>query len=465
VNTASLRFRLSLWHFVSLAIILVLFWIGVRLAVRASIYRSVDNDLASRLDGVHGFLNWQIGRGRSIDEEEFEEHSIMGLGGGPFQVCDGSGNILYSSRSLRTYRLKIELPSDLHGATRFKTEEVGGDPVRIVTQPVNVKGQLFTIQIIKPLHDSEESLEHFQTIMLWFAPVLLLIASASGYWIISRALDPVDRITSQARFISIANLSSRLAVPPSRDELQRLSMTLNEMLDRIEKSVCQITQFTTDASHELRAPLTLIHMAAEFSLRRERGHEELVEAMRKILREEERMTALVNDLLLLARGDSGIHDLRGDDIDLGQLLRDAHERAQILAKPKAVAMGLNIPLDAVTVNGNEQALHRLLLILLDNAIKYTPTAGRVILSLEVREYHAWLKVEDNGIGIAAPDLTRIFDRFWRADKARSRSMGGAGLGLSIALWIVKSHAGEITVESESSKGSTFTVRLPLALEG
>jgi heavy metal sensor kinase len=386
----------------------------------------------------------------------------MGLGGGPFQVCDGTGKIVYCSRSLLRFHLKIDPPKNLNGAPALKTQAIEGSPVRTITQSVNVMGRPFTIQIVKPLSDLEVSLDHFGTILLLFGPILLLIAGASGYWMISRALDPVDRITRQARSISINNLSARLAVPGSKDELQRLTMTLNEMLDRIEKSVQQIRQFTTDASHELRAPLTLIHMAAEFSLRRERRHEELIEAMSKILREEERMTMLVNDLLLLARGDSGIHDLRSDVIDLNQLVCDAHERAQILAKLRDMNMSLELPSKAITMNGDDQAIHRLLLILLDNAIKYTPNAGQVVLALEARGDQAYIKVEDSGIGVAPQDLPRIFDRFWRADKTRSRSMGGAGLGLSIAAWIVKSHHGDISVESEAGKGSVFIVRFPLA---
>jgi heavy metal sensor kinase len=463
LNTASIRFRLTAWYFISLAVTLAIFAAGARVSVGVSLYRSVDNDLTNRLSGVQRFVNWQVGRGRQMPaiREEFAEHSVMGLGGGTFQVCDSRGAVLYRSASLASFTVEIAAPGELGGSVRYETRHVGGRSLRVASQAIEVNGKPFTIQVIEPLHEFEESLEHFESIIAVLAPLLLIVASFWGYWISHRALTPVDRITREARSISISNLSARLAVPASNDELERLSTALNQMLDRLDKSVQQIRQFTSDASHELRAPLTLIHAITEFSLRRERSREELLEGMQKVKLEERRMTKLVDDLLVLARADSDEDDVRGQSIDLGSVLLETYERTQILAKPKAIHVSENISPEAIEVNGDGQALSRLFLILVDNAVKYTPDRGSVKIELSQDGNWAVAAIQDTGIGIAPEDQPYIFDRFWRADKVRSREIGGTGLGLSIARWVVRQHRGNIDVRSEPGKGSTFTVRIPL----
>ena len=277
-----------------------------------------------------------------------------------------------------------------------------------------------------------------------------------------RALAPVDRITKDARAISVTNLSTRLEVSAAKDELQRLAQTLNDMLERIEKEMKRIVQFTADASHELRAPLTLVHTAAEFSLRRERTREDLLEAMRKIVRESERMARLVDDLLLLARADSNTHELRLEPTNIAATGREAADLALTLAQAKNVQLFSDIPVDPLLVSGNEQLLEQLWLILLDNAVKYTPEGGSIRFAMRAVNSHLETTVRDTGIGIARSDLPRVYDRFWRADKVRSREAGGSGLGLSIARWIVESHRGEIEIDSEPGRGSQVTVRIPFA---
>jgi signal transduction histidine kinase len=272
----------------------------------------------------------------------------------------------------------------------------------------------------------------------------------------------VDRITQDARSISIANLSERLEVSGSKDELHRLTETLNDMLARLDSSVRQMRQFTADASHELRTPLTLIRTAAEFSLRRERTREELTEAIRKILRECERTSTLVDSLLLLARADSGVDGLQFAPVDLCDLVRDACDQARILAGPKQIEVRVEIQDSSIELIADEHALRRVLLIFLDNAVKYTASGGVVSLQADVKDGEALVTVKDTGIGIGAEDLPHVFDRFWRADQVRSREMGGAGLGLSIARWIAERHSGTITARSEPGAGSTFELRIPCA---
>jgi signal transduction histidine kinase len=232
------------------------------------------------------------------------------------------------------------------------------------------------------------------------------------------------------------------------------------MLDRIEESFTRTKQFTADASHELRAPLTLISMAAEYSLRRERNREELVENMQKIQREAHRTKTLVDDLLLVARGDRDRNRLDLRRVNVCAVLRDIADQAARLAAAKELDVRLKLGSEALYVKGGEQPLHRLLLILIDNAIKYTPRHGKITLEAQKQDNSVVVMVSDTGVGIAMDDLPHVFERFWRADKVRSREEGGTGLGLTIAKQIADQHGADLAVVSELGLGSVFTLRLP-----
>lgn len=461
MKSSSIRLRLTAWYFVSLALILALFAFGAWAAMKISMRAAVDRDLEQRIRDVREFTAQELSLGEAELLEELQEHSLLGLGGGLLQMSDPSGRVLFRSGRLKNTPLDLLNPAPGDGNTRFASRAAGGQPVRVAARVVEVSGRQFLIQVAEPMSQFNESLARFEGILLVLAPCFLLLATAGGFWIASRALAPVDRITNDARAIRAENLSARLAMPRVRDELGRLTETLNEMLDRIETDVKRIVQFTADASHELRAPLTLIHTAAEFSLRRERSREELVEAMRKIVRESERTSRLVDDLLLLARADSQADALRLAPTDVSSTGREAAELAAGLAQAKNIEISSEIPHQALVMNADEKLLEQLWLILLDNAVKYTPEGGRIRFAMRPVNSHLETTVRDTGIGIAPSDLPHVYDRFWRADKVRSRAAGGAGLGLAIARWIVQTHHGEIVIDSELGRGSEVKVRLPL----
>lgn len=459
---SSIRARLTAWYFVSLALILSLFAAGAWFAMRASMRAAVDRDLDQRIRDVREFTAQELSEGEAELLEELQEHSLLGLGGGLLQLSDADGRLLFRSGRLKNSHLDLiqARPGDRN--TQFASRLAGNEPVRVAARVVEVNGRSFLIQVAEPMARFNEALAGFERILLILAPCFLLLATAGGFWMASRALAPVDRITTDARAIRAGNLSARLAMPRVRDELGRLTETLNEMLDRIEGEVKRIVQFTADASHELRAPLTLIHTAAEFSLRRERSREELVDALRKIVRESERTSRLVDDLLLLARADSKADALRLAPTDILSTGREAAGLAAGLAQAKNIEISSEIPRDALVLDGDEQLLEQLWLILLDNAVKYTPDGGRIRFAMRPVNSHLETTVSDTGIGIAPSDLPHVYDRFWRADKVRSRAAGGAGLGLAIARWIVETHRGEIEIDSELGHGSQVRVRLPLA---
>jgi heavy metal sensor kinase len=264
-----------------------------------------------------------------------------------------------------------------------------------------------------------------------------------------------------ARNISAQNLSSRLDVPQTRDELQRLSETLNGMLSRIELAFKKITQFTADASHELRTPVAVMRTRAELSLRKARSADEYRDVIAEVLAELEKTSGLIEQLMFLARADSGAETLQFTATDLAAVLREACHQGAALAEAKQIAFHESISDGAMLTQGDPTSLRRLFLILIDNAVKYTPSGGQVEVSLQRTGGYATVEVRDTGIGISEADLPNVFERFYRADKARTRELGGVGLGLSIGRWITEVHGGTIEVHSTPGRGSVFQVRLPV----
>jgi heavy metal sensor kinase len=305
-----------------------------------------------------------------------------------------------------------------------------------------------------------EGLTAFKWALLLLTPVVLAAATIGGVWMSRRALRPVDQITATARSIGERNLGDRLPVPDTDDELQRLSETLNQMLERIERAFLRVTQFTADASHELRTPIALIRTTSELALRKQRSEPEYREALNEVHGESVRTTDLIENLLTLARADAGKARLERTSVDLGHVVVEVSEQAQKLAGEKEISLACDVPPKSLTISGDRGTLRRLFFVLLDNAVKYTPRGGHIHVSACDEAQRAVVEVRDSGIGIHEEDLTHIFERFYRSDKSRSRDSGGAGLGLSIAKWIVESHGGEIRVTSQPERGSTFRVSLP-----
>jgi len=289
-----------------------------------------------------------------------------------------------------------------------------------------------------------------------------LIAALGGNWLSHRALSPVDALTRTARTINVTNLSRRLETPDTGDELQRLSETLNQMLGRIESSVQRITEFTADASHELRTPVALIRAEAEVALGRNRTDDEYRSALQHVLTESERMTRMLEQLLSLVRADSGSEMLHMTEFDIAALAQEAIASWQKVAVAHGLHLTGVIPAQPIYVTGDSLALRRVLDVLLDNAVKYSSAPGDITLLLESAPDRVSFRVRDNGTGLHSEEHSKIFERFYRVDKARSRQMGGAGLGLSIAHWITQQHHGTITVSSAPGHGSVFSVELPVA---
>ena len=427
--------------------------------MRHSIRKTVDEELQIRAEGVHQLIERTIQRGAKSDlPEGLREHTELRQGGALLQVSDQQGNWLYRSSVMSDYGVPR-----LSTNPRRVSEYLGKDvPLRIWNQTVSVGGESYLIQSAFEMDDFYDALYHFELLLYISIPTLLLCAAAGGYWISTRALAPVDQITRTARTISAQNLSSRLVVPRTGDELQRLSETLNGMLQRLEAAFMKITQFTADASHELRTPVAVMRTRAELSLRKARSPEEYREVIAEVLAELEKTSTLIEQLMFLARADSGAETLHFAPTNVTEVLQEACHQGSALAEARQVGFKEQISADTLWIQGDASSLRRLFLILIDNAVKYTPANGQVEVSLQRNDGFAVAEVRDTGIGIAEADLPNVFERFYRADKARTRELGGVGLGLSIGRWITEVHSGTIGVRSAPGRGSIFQIRLPIA---
>lgn len=458
----SIGLRLTLWYLAIFLLAEFVFGAGMWLILRQNLFDIADTALEGQASDLQRFLEARKDVPLPQLQAEISEDYKIERSEDYLQIADASGNTIYRSRFLEEHPLPALSPDELDRPL-YESRKLGHEPFRLLSKQIETGGRVYAVRIGHPMHEELETLDAFRVYLLWFAPLLLLAASAGGYWLSRRALAPVDALARTARTISGHNLSSRLEQLHTGDELQRLSDTLNEMLGRIESAFLRITEFTADASHELRTPLALIHTEAELALRRSRDESEYREALRHILLEADRTAKLVEELLTLARADSGRETLAIHSIDLLPILRESASNWKQVASLRNLQFDEHLNGQRLPVMADENALRRVVDILLDNALKYTPASGKVTLSAEEKGNRVLVTIEDTGVGIAPEDQSRIFERFYRADKARNRELGGAGLGLAIAQWIVQLHKGDITVNSELGKGSTFRVDIPTAL--
>ena len=462
----SIRVQLTAWYLGVLAVGLGVFSVSSWYGLRTIAFRTVDEELEDRIHDVEKFLE-QEDQTRSLSESgaKLRERSQFTPAADLLQVADEHGNWLYRSPALEHSGVTVRPLAQLGAQPVFEVLTMQTEPVRFATARVDVRGHSWVVQTAESLQELSEELNRFDVLLRWLIPGLLGLAGVGGYWISRRALQPVDRVTAAAESISIHNLGGQLSVPRSGDELQRLSETLNRMLGRLNESVQRMSQFTADASHELRAPVALIRTTAELAIQSERSGTEARDDMLTILTEAERVSRLIDSLLLLARADAGEDGLQRELTDLPAILRQAVEQCRAPAAEKNIQLD-SLPGDqSIAVIGDAEAMRRLFFILIDNAVKYTPDGGQIDVRLEMTGERAIVSVTDTGIGIADTELPYIFDRFWRADKVRSRGMGGAGLGLSIARWISEQHQWEIKTGAGPGGGSQFTVTIPRAYLG
>jgi len=459
----SIRARLTLWYVSLLTFTFVILGGAAYGLLSYSLVREVDN----ALNGVAEVMAERVHGGvHTIVPSDVDELFKRFFGFSPweryFRLLDPQGEQRrQDSRSERLPMSKQALNNASRGIPTFETvEDLERYPIRILTMPVMEKGRpARLIQVGMSLQNTVETRTRFLLIMAGLLPFGLLSAGLGGWMLARRALQPVDRMTEAANRISAEHLTERVSETGAGDELDRLAQTLNRMLQRLDVAFSQIRSFTSNASHELQTPLTIMKGELEVALRSPRTPEEYQATLKSSLEEIDRMTHMVDGLLLLARTEAGTLRIERRPVDLALLAEEVFWRLKGLAESRSVDLCLG-RLEPVAAQGDRDHLSRLLLNLVENGIKYTEPGGRVLLSVLLQGQWAILEVSDTGIGIPEQDRERIFQPFYRLPTAIAQK--GVGLGLSIAQSIAVSHGGAIQALSEPGAGSTFKVRLPLS---
>jgi len=383
-----------------------------------------------------------------------------------FRILDRDGVFLYVSKGFKEIEYTFSDKIMANARNGKKTKEsvrspARRTPYRIINTPVYRDGSLaYIIQLGTHLRFVRKSLSQFKKNILAVFPIILVLGSLGGWILARRSVSPIGYIASKTKTITSKNLSERLTPRGTGDEMDDLIGTINGMIARLESSFKRMAEFTADASHELKTPLCALRGEAELLLSKRRTTEEYEEGLAHFIERFDHLNRMINDLILLSKSDSSHVELNMAPLRLDLLIQDIGNLFQVLAEQKNITLNIE-PCQETAVMGDKMRLQQLFTNLIDNAVKFTPEGGSIRIRVEKNMDFARVKVIDTGMGIPKEEQEKIFKRFYRLDKSRSRETGGVGLGLSIAEWIVHAHHGKIEVKSEPNQGSTFTVYLPL----
>ncbi len=457
-------FKMTLWYVLTFLVSALLICTFLYLRLGHQLLKEVDQFLLDETKEMERVLS------RESKETYFLmrfEDEVMARKYYPFffQILDKEGKPVYVSKEFREIgyvtqdevltnaRKGKETREEIHSPGRRRT-------FRIISTPVYKDGKLTEIiQLGTHLHFVRKNLIHFRSNILVAIPIILVLGAMGGWLLARRSLSPIGYVASKARSITSENLSERLRPRGTDDEMDDLIRTINGMIARLESSFKRMAEFTADASHELKTPICAMRGEAEVLLSKERKAEEYQEGLAHFMDQFDHLNHMINDLILLSKFDATQVELKMTPLRLDLLIKDLCHLFQILAEQNKIALEM-ATIEEVTVIGDKARLQQLFTNLIDNAIKYT-SKGFIEVTVKKDEDGAVVKIKDTGIGIPEEEQEKIFKRFYRVDKSRSRETGGVGLGLSIAEWIVHAHHGRIEVKSKLDRGSTFKVYLPL----
>lgn len=462
---------MTLWHTGTLAFVLIVFSLGVYLLAANQLYRRFDAGVRTTVEGISRLLAYELVEGES---EPQAIHSALNEHYFPDQaaaIFDAQGHLLEEKA----------LPNNIHADLPNRLLLPDGDEIRFLNAPgrnndneklrvatrrVNLTHEKsYLIVVSQGLTEVSNDLAMLRSVFLTAVPAALLLAWFGGLFLARKSLAPVLEMSQGARRISAESLGERLPITNPRDELGQLAATFNELLARLQESFIKQRQFVADASHELRTPLHIIHTATEVILERpQREVSEYQETLAIINEQTRRLNKIVEDLFTLARADSGQRKLEPHDFYLDELITETARAAAVLAGRKKISVEFGETVEA-PYRGDEALLRQMLLNLLDNSIKHTHPGGQIVLRLGRTDSTYSVVVADTGTGIPVEAQPHIFERFYRADKARTRSLNenggsGAGLGLSIAHWIAEAHGGSLNLQHSDHTGSQFRITLP-----
>lgn len=458
----TLRFKLTVWYSFVLTLILGTFGFLVYQTTRHRMLQHHDEPLREMATAVVHILNEQDDC-HDLTPEQVRTLDQLGRLVLVHEV-EGEHKVFYQSPEMAANPLAPAVGAlgwQAVATPRFVTIEQKGMPWRVLTLPYHSKsGRPGIVRLMENLGDIEETLKNLRLALLVMAPAGLLLSGFGGYWISGRALAPVDHITRMAQEIEATSLDRRLPHPGVDDEIGRLVETLNGMISRLEQSFGAMKQFTADASHELRSPLTTLRSTIDVLLDQPRSVEQHQAGLESLGEEVDRLRKIVEDLLLLARADAGRQEMTHEPVALDSLIGALVESMETRAEERGITL-MAEKIAPATVLGDEPWLIQLVGNLLDNALKFTPPGGIVEVRLGHEGSMVRLEVLDSGPGIPDGDLQRIFERFYQSDPSRTRGRkAGAGLGLSIATWIAEAHGGRIQAFNQPDSGAEFVVELP-----
>lgn len=434
-----LRLRLTLVYGTLLFLAMALLGIGCVTLLRYRLAVRMDAALNHRLQGVEKFL---------IRETTAATEKMI-----PFELAE------YASTQPEGHYIEVK---DEGGALLLKSAAVL-EPARSQEKTFTIYGKTYSAKASASAEPIDDSVQEIGLVFLGLSPILLILIGLSGYWVSSRSLRPVDEMTRAARSIGANNLSDRLPVPQTRDEIRRLAEAWNEMLGRLEESFDRIQQFTADAAHELRTPLAALRTTVDLALKQHRNPQEYKDALSQVRVISDRMKQLTEGLLSVARGDASPVRQSPERFDFPSVVRQIAAEMQPLFEDKDLRLTVDVPPARIAIHGDPDGIRRIMAILMDNALKYTSPGGTVNVAVRLRSEDVSVEVSDTGCGISAESLVRVFDRFYRVDSSRDRQNGGYGLGLAIAHQIAQAHRGRIIASSVVGQGSTFCLTLPLTI--
>jgi heavy metal sensor kinase len=467
----SVRARLTLWYVSVLGLVLVAFSFGVYALLSNALYARVDDGLRAVVDITTKSLSNDIEEGQTIQNAAQSTVAELFNPQQAIAIFDESGTLLAENTSGEDFHARLpdtgSIPdNELH---LFTVPESDDDDQRVAVRRVRVSplNIPYIILVNQPLDAIEDELDSLRKILYYTVPIALLMAGLGGWFLARKSLAPVVSMAESARRIGSENLDLQLPVANPRDELGKLATAFNELLARLNAAFKQQRQFMADASHELRTPLSVMHTAAGVTLKQPHRNEgEYREAIEMLNEQTRRLSRIVKDMFILARADAGRYPLTKATLYLDDLLEEVTNAGSVLASDKNITFEVENSLEA-SYYGDEDLLRQMILNLVDNAIKYTPSSTTIKLSLAQRRNEYLISVSDNGPGIPDEAKPRIFERFYRADKARSRSIetdgGGAGLGLAISRWIAEAHGGSLELAHSDHSGTTFLIKLPVSV--
>jgi heavy metal sensor kinase len=464
----SIRVRLTLWYALTLAVILAVSALFSYHYFSHNLREQVDRqvrEIARTLNQHHSEIIPGNDAELSCDAMESLTHSnnwgaYLLLRDASLQSVCSSDNLLDSDLPFGPVARQQVRWLNEHLET---VELADGKLLRLFSYPLKEDSRLLgVVQVAQELGPLQETIEELRLIYLVVGPFAIFWLCLGCWLLAERTIAPIIEVTEAAQGITADNLSRRLPLGNYQDELSQMVASLNQMLDRLDKSFRRVRQFSGDASHELRTPLTILRGETEVTLRWAKTPEEFRDMLTSNMEEIDRMERIIESLLTLAKSEVGELTLEMKELSLSDLVQDLYLQSRLLCETKQIEVDLILEVEEeIRIRGDELRLRQMFLNLISNAIKYTPESGRLEIGLKVVDGFAAIAINDSGIGIPEEHLAHVFDRFYRVDKARNRMDGGTGLGLAIVKWIAEAHGGSIIVSSEVNKGSSFSVRLPI----